>query len=103
MPIDGNTGLSISVIIAIVGSLVGLFGFIAIRDARKIQEGKAQGVIETTLKSMNETLDAFKKSNDVFQKEHREEHRELNSRLKNVEEDVLIMKNKPTRRKVEGT
>lgn len=38
---------------------------------------------------MNETLDAFKKSNDIFQKEHREVHRELNTRLKNVEEFVV--------------
>ena len=48
---------------------------------------------------MNETLDAFKKSNDIFQKEHREEHRELNTRLHKVEEFVVRRDENTKRRK----
>ena len=91
---DGNTPITIGLLIAIAGAIYGYSGFQAKRDSRKIQEGKAQGILETTLKTMDDTLKSIRSENERFQKDHREEHQQLDSRMKKVEDFVLIQKNK---------
>lgn len=96
---DANSTFTFGLLFMVVGGFSTIYGIVAKRDSKKLQEGKAQGIPEATLKQMNETLDAFKKSNDIFQKEHREEHRELNTRLNKVEEFVVRHDEKSKRRK----
>jgi len=91
---DGNTTITISLLIAIIGVLYGWSGFMAKRDSKKIQEGKSQGILESTLKTMDDTLKSIRSENERFQKDHREEHVQLDKRVKDVEEYVLIQKHK---------
>ena len=91
---DGNTPITIGLLIAIVGSVYGYLGFQAKRDSKKVQEGKAQGILEATLKTMDETLKSIRSENERFQKDHQEEHQKLDVRMKKVEDFVLIQKNK---------
>lgn len=86
---DGNSTFTISVFFMIVGGLGGIYGIIAKRDSKKVQEGKAQGILETTLKTMDETLKSIRSENERFQKDHREEHIKLDDRMKEVEKFVI--------------
>lgn len=78
----------------IVGGLGGIYGIIAKRDSKKVQEGKAQGILEKTLDTMDQTLKSISAANEQFQKDHREEHVQLDKRMKLVEDYVLIQKHK---------
>lgn len=106
---DGNTPITIGLLIAIAGAIYGYSGFQAKRDSKKIQEGKAQGVLESTLKTMDETLKSIRSENERFQKDHREEHIKLDERMKKVEKFVdkhetveeLKLKNKKTKSDIE--
>lgn len=91
---DGNTPITIGLLLAIAGFIFGYAGFQAKRDSKKLAEGKAQGVLESTLKIMDETLKSIRSENERFQKDHREEHIQLDKRMKVIEEYVLIQKNK---------
>lgn len=91
---DGNTPITIGLLIAILGSVYGYLGFQAKRDSKKLQEGKAQGILEKTLDTMDQTLKSISAANEQFQKDHREEHIHLDKRVKDVEEFVLIQKHK---------
>ena len=63
---DANSTFTFGLLFMFIGGFSAVYGIIAKRDSKKLQEGKAQGILEATLKQMNETLDAFKKSNDIF-------------------------------------
>lgn len=91
---DGNTTITFTLLFGIAGFIYGYSGFQAKRDSKKIQEGKAQGILETTLKTMDDTLKSIRSENERFQKDHREEHQQLDTRMKKVEDYVLIQKNK---------
>jgi len=91
---DGNSTFTISVFFMIVGGLGGIYGIVAKRDSKKIQEGKAQGILEKTLDTMDQTLKSISAANEQFQKDHREEHIQLDKRMKVIEEYVLIQKNR---------
>lgn len=91
---DGNSTFTISVFFMIVGGLGGIYGIIAKRDSKKVQEGKAQGILEKTLDTMDQTLKSISAANEQFQKDHREEHVQLDKRMKLVEDYVLIQKHK---------
>lgn len=82
---DGNTSIQIGFLLAFVGSAIGVFGYVSKRDAKKYSEGKEDGALQQLLKSMNATLEKIEKANDQFQREHKEEHKDLNKRLQDVE------------------
>lgn len=86
---DGNTPITIGLLIAIAGAIYGYSGFQARRDSNKIKEGKAQGILEATLKTMDDTLKSIRSENERFQKDHREEHIKLDDRMKEVEKFVI--------------
>lgn len=86
---DGNTPITIGLLIAIAGAVYGYSGFQAKRDSKKLQEGKAQGILEKTLDTMDQTLKSISAANEQFQKDHREEHQKLDERMKEVEKFVV--------------
>ena len=86
---DGNTTIAISLIFMIVGGFVGLYGVIAKRDAKTFSAGKENGALQETLNTMKNTLKAIEETNQTFQREHREEHKEINNRLTKVERDFI--------------
>jgi len=96
---DGNTTLTMGFILAIIGGISLVSGLIAKRDSKKLQEGKAQGILEKTLDTMDQTLKSISAANEQFQKDHREEHLQLDKRMKQVEDYVLIQKNKSKKTK----
>lgn len=85
---DGNTTLTMGFILAIIGGISLVSGLIAKRDSKKIQEGENQGVLKTTLKTMDETLKSIRSENERFQKDHREEHQKLDERMRQFEKFV---------------
>jgi hypothetical protein len=95
---DGNTPITIGLLIAIAGAIYGYSGFQAKRDSKKVQEGKAQGILESTLKTMDETLKSIRSENERFQKDHREEHIQLDKRVTDVERFVIEQKVKHKRK-----
>ena len=86
---DGNSTITIGLLLGIAGFLYGWAGFQAKRDSKKLQEGENQGVLKTTLKTMDETLKSIRSENERFQKDHREEHQQLDNRMKEVEKFVI--------------
>lgn len=99
--VDGSTSITIGLLLALAGGVFGLLGFLNNRDAKKYSEGKEAGIIEKSLNTMNDTLIAFKDSNELFQKEHREEHVRVDKRIRVIEDDLLVIKSKSTRKKQE--
>ncbi|HET6786173.1 MAG TPA: hypothetical protein VFH18_09130 [Erysipelotrichaceae bacterium] len=96
---DGNTTLTMGFILAIIGGISLVSGLLAKRDSKKLQEGENQGVLKATLKTMDETLKSIRSENERFQKDHREEHVQLDKRMKDVEDYVLIQKNRSKKTK----
>ena len=86
---DGNTSISLALLIAIIGSLIGVYGFISKRDAKKFAEGEQNGALRETLKTMNATLEHIKSANEEFQRDHKQEHREIDNRLRKVENEQV--------------
>lgn len=102
MQIDGNASLTIGFVLTLIGSFLAVKGFQANRDSKKLAEGKEAGILEATLKTMKETLEAIRTSNETFQREHREEHQQIDQRIRVIEDDLLVIKTKPVRRKPES-
>lgn len=85
---DGNSTFTIGLLFMAIGGFSTIFGVIAKRDSKKLQEGENQGVLKTTLKTMDETLKSIRSENERFQKDHREEHQKLDERMRLVEKFV---------------
>lgn len=101
MPIDGNTSITFGFILALFGGYMAIKGYQAQHDAKTLKLGKDQGILEQTLKTMKDTLNAIRDENESFQKDHREEHKKIDDKII-IEKDVLLLKNKQNRRKVES-
>lgn len=86
---DGNTTLTMGFILAIIGGISLVSGLIAKRDSKKLLEGENQGVLKATLKTMDETLKSIRSENERFQKDHREEHEKIDSRMQKVEHFIV--------------
>jgi hypothetical protein len=86
---DGNTTITISFLFLVLGGVIGVFGYISKRDAKTYSEGKDDGALQETLRTMQKTLKAIEDSNHAFQADHRNEHKEINARLTKVEHDYI--------------
>lgn len=96
---DGNTTLTMGFILAIIGDISLVSSLNAKRDSMKLQEGKAQDILEITLDTMDQTMISISVDNEQFKKDHREEHLQLDKHMKQVEDYVLIQKNKSKKTK----
>lgn len=100
---DGTTSISISLVIMFISFLVSVNGVIKSNNAEKKAEGREQGLISGAIAKMQETLNEMKDTNELYQRENREEHRELTKRIQEVEHFVVETKAKKSRISSETT
>lgn len=86
---DGNTTVTFSLIALVVGAALGVFGYMANVKSKAKQEGIAEGTLQSTMNNIDKKIDKMNDSNEAFQLEHRQEHKELNNRVLKVEEFVV--------------
>ncbi len=87
---DGNTTITLSVIIAVVGCAIGVAGWLRGRDAKTDREGQFKGIVTTKLDTI---------INDA--KENARQHTEIYKELANHGSRIAVIEEskKYTRRK----
>ncbi len=96
--LDANSGIAFGLIGIVIGSGLGIFGFLSNVKAKAHSDGVAEGVLQSTLNTVSSKIDKMNTSNEAFQLEHRLEHKELNTRISEVEYYIRVQEDKRKRR-----
>lgn len=96
--IDASSGIAFGLLGIVVGSGLGILGFLANVKSKAKHEGVVEGTIQTTVKNIETKIDNFVLSNQSWQEKHSEDHKAIDKRLKEVEDFKLVQENKPIRR-----
>lgn len=96
--LDANSGIAFGLIGLVIGSGLGIFGFMSNVKAKARAEGIAEGKLQETMNNVLAKIDKMNTSNEAFQLEHRLEHKELNTRVSEVEYYIRVQEDKRKRR-----
>ena len=91
---DGNSTITLSLLALVLGSGLGVLGYMANAKSKARAEGIAEGKLQETMNNALSKIDKMNDSNEAFQKDHREEHRKLDVRMQKLENYVLLQKNR---------
>ena len=96
---DGSSTIAFNLLGLVIGTAIGVFGFMASVKSKARAEGVAEGRLQETMNSVKETVTKMNESSEAFQTEHRLEHKELNIRVADVEKFVIEQKAKHKNKK----
>ena len=87
---DANTTVTFGLMAVVVGAALGIFGYMANVKSKAKHEGIVEGTIQTTMKNIETKIDNLVISNQSWQEKHNEDHKQIDKRLKNVEDFKLV-------------